>query len=35
MCANHNMLYNLHVNDNYGARDDDMILGSVRWYGIH
>ncbi|MCI8492590.1 MULTISPECIES: sugar phosphate isomerase/epimerase family protein [Anaerotruncus] len=31
MCANHGMLYNLHVNDNYGAWDDDMILGSVRY----
>lgn len=31
MCASHGMLYNLHVNDNYGAWDDDMILGSVRY----
>lgn len=31
MCANHNMLFNLHVNDNYGAWDDDMVLGSVRY----
>lgn len=31
MCAAHGMLYNLHVNDNYGAWDDDMILGSVRY----
>lgn len=31
MCANHGMLYNLHVNDNYGSWDDDMILGSVRY----
>ncbi len=31
MCANHGMLYNLHINDNYSAWDDDMILGSVRY----
>ena len=31
MCANHGMLYNLHINDNYGAWDDDMVLGSVRY----
>lgn len=31
MCANHNMLYNMHINDNYGTWDDDMILGSVRY----
>jgi len=31
MCANHNMLYNIHVNDNYGSWDDDMMVGSVRY----
>ncbi len=31
MCANHGMLYNLHVNDNYGSWDDDMMVGSVRY----
>ena len=31
MCAAHNMLYHLHINDNYGGWDDDMILGSVRY----
>lgn len=25
----HNKLFNLHVNDNYGSWDDDMIVGSV------
>lgn len=29
LAMRHNALYNLHVNDNYGAWDDDMILGSV------
>lgn len=31
MCAAHHMLYHIHINDNYGGWDDDMILGSVRY----
>ncbi len=31
MCARYDMLYNMHVNDNYGSWDDDMVLGSVRY----
>ena len=29
LATRHNALYNLHTNDNYGAWDDDMIVGSV------
>jgi len=31
LCARYNMLYNLHINDNYGTWDDDMMVGSVRY----
>lgn len=31
LCANHGKLFNLHINDNYGTWDDDMMLGSVRY----
>ncbi len=30
LAMRHNALFNLHTNDNYGAWDDDMIVGSVR-----
>mgnify|MGYP000904645649 CR=1 FL=1 len=30
LAARQGALYNLHVNDNYGAWDDDLIVGSVR-----
>lgn len=30
MAIRENALYNMHTNDNYGAWDDDMIVGSVR-----
>ncbi|MFH1880073.1 MAG: TIM barrel protein [Bacillota bacterium] len=30
LAMHHNALFNLHTNDNYGAWDDDMIVGSVR-----
>lgn len=30
LAMQYNALYNLHINDNYGAWDDDMIVGSVR-----
>ncbi|MDI9505294.1 MAG: sugar phosphate isomerase/epimerase family protein [Candidatus Excrementavichristensenella sp.] len=30
LALSENALYNLHTNDNYGAWDDDMIVGSVR-----
>lgn len=31
LAMRHNALFNLHTNDNYGAWDDDMIVGSVRF----
>lgn len=30
LAMRHNALFNLHTNDNYGAWDDDMMVGSVR-----
>ena len=30
LAMRHDALFNLHTNDNYGAWDDDMIVGSVR-----
>lgn len=34
LLARHNRLVGVHVNDNYGAGDDDVIVGSVHFWAI-